>query len=170
MADQDGFAAFVAARSPGLARTAYLLTRDHALAEDLLQTALAKSWLAWSRIAGDPEPYVRRTLVNTYTTWWRRRWNGETPTDTVPEPAARPDATRTVDERDLLWQALGRLPKRQRAVLVLRYYEDRSVDETADLLGCSTGTVKSQTSKALARLRLDESLLDNGYGIEGASA
>ena len=141
MADLDGFTAFVAACSPRLARTAYLLTRDHALAEDLLQTALAKSWLAWSRIDGDPEPYVRRTLVNTYTTWWRRRWNGETPTDTVPEPAARTDATRTVDERDLLWQALGRLPKRQRAVLVLRYYEDLSVEATAELLGCTTGTV-----------------------------
>jgi RNA polymerase sigma-70 factor (sigma-E family) len=170
MADLDGFAAFVAARSPALARTAYLLTRDHALAEDLLQTALARCWLVWSRIHGDPEPYVRRTLVNTYTTWWRRRWNGETPTADPPEGATGTDLAESISDRDQLWQALGRLPKRQRAVIVLRFYEDLTVEDTANLLGCSTGTVKSQTRKALARLRLDESLLNDGYGIEGAPA
>lgn len=168
MADVDGFAAFVAARSARLARIAFLLTRDRDLAEDLLQTALAKAWLAWSRIHGDPESYVRRILVTTYTTWWRRRWNSETPSHTVPETADNADPTDHVDQRELLWQALARLPKRQRAVLVLRYYEDLSVEDTADVLGCSAGTVKSQASKALARLRLDHTLVDDG--TEGAPA
>ncbi|MGZ5418732.1 MAG: sigma factor, partial [Nocardioides sp.] len=72
-----GFAEFVAARSGRLLRTAYLLTRDHDLAEDLLQTALTKAWFAWSRIDGEPEPYVRKVLVNTYASWWRRKWRGE---------------------------------------------------------------------------------------------
>ncbi|HEU4541394.1 MAG TPA: SigE family RNA polymerase sigma factor [Jiangellaceae bacterium] len=170
MADLDDFAAFVASRSPHLARTAYLLTRDHGNAEDLLQTALAKSWLAWPRIDGDPERYVRRVLVNTYTTWWRRKWNDETPTAAIPETVAQPDAASAVAERDLLWHALGRLPKRQRAAIVLRFYEDMSIDETAELLGCTTGTVKSQTSKALTALRLDAELSQRTHGIEGASA
>ena len=81
------FDEFVAARSRALLRTAYLLTHDHALAEDLLQTALTKAWFAWSRIEGRPEPYVRRVLVNTYATWWRRKWNGELATEELPEPA-----------------------------------------------------------------------------------
>lgn len=78
MTAAEGFDAFVLARSRRLLRTAYLLTQDHALAEDLVQTALAKAWFAWSRIeGGDPEPYVRKVMVNTYASWWRRRWNGE---------------------------------------------------------------------------------------------
>jgi RNA polymerase sigma-70 factor (sigma-E family) len=152
----ESFDAFVQARSRPLLRTAYLLTRDHALAEDLVQTALAKAWFAWSRIeGGDPEPYVRRIMVNTYASWWRRRWNGEVPSDELPETPA-PTAT---EERTDLWQALGRLPRRQRAVVVLRYYEDLTEAETARLLGCSVGTVKSQTNKAFAKLRLDPALL-----------
>jgi len=79
------FAEFVTARSARLLRVAYLLTRDWALAEDLLQTSLAKAWTAWRRIEGDPEPYVRRILVNTYTSWWRRRWHHERPTNELPE-------------------------------------------------------------------------------------
>lgn len=148
------FDVFVAQRSTALLRTAYLLTRDHALAEDLLQTALAKSWFSWSRIDGDPEPYVRKVLVNTYNAWWRRKWNGEHPTDELPEPA---QFAETGTDHDL-WTAMGRLPKRMRAVVVLRYYEDLSEAETADLLGCSRGTVKSQLSKAVAKLRLDPAL------------
>lgn len=151
----DAFDEFVAVRSPHLLRTAFLLTRDHALAEDLLQTALTKAWFAWGRIDGDPEPYVRRILVNTYATWWRRRWNDEHPTEELPEAAATGGATE--DSHDL-WQAMGRLPRRQRAVVVLRFFEDLSVAETAHLLGCSTGTVKSQLSKALAKLRIDPAL------------
>ncbi len=85
MADRSGFDEFVATRSPALLRTAYLLTGDHGLAEDLLQTALAKCWFAWGRIDGPPEPYVRRVLATTYATWWRRRWRGERPTGELPE-------------------------------------------------------------------------------------
>jgi RNA polymerase sigma-70 factor (sigma-E family) len=152
----ESFDAFVQARSRPLLRTAYLLTRDHALAEDLVQTALAKAWFAWARIeGGDPEPYVRRIMVNTYASWWRRRWNGEVPSDELPETPA-PAAT---EERTDLWQALGRLPRKQRAVVVLRYYDDLTEAETARLLGCSVGTVKSQTNKAFAKLRLDTALL-----------
>ena len=147
---------FVERRSTALLRTAYLLTRDHALAEDLLQTALTKSWFAWDRINGNPEAYVRKVLVNTYASWWRRKWNGEQPTDDLPE-TPQPAVESTQD----LWNALGRLPKRMRAVVVLRFYEDLSEAETADLLGCSRGTVKSQLSKAIAKLRLDPALADD---------
>jgi RNA polymerase sigma-70 factor (sigma-E family) len=152
-----GFEEFVAARSPRLLRTAYLLTRDHGLAEDLLQTALTKAYLAWSRVDGDPEPYVRRILVTTYASWWRRKWNGEHPTETLPDTGRHDERA---GESGDLWDALGRLPRRQRAVVVLRYFEDLTEAQTADLLGISTGTVKSQTSKALAKLRIDPSLAD----------
>ena len=85
MAERPSFDEYVAARSGRLLGTSYLLTRDHGLAEDLLQTALTRAWFAWSRIDGDPEPYVRKVLVNTYASWWRRKWNGEHPTEDVPE-------------------------------------------------------------------------------------
>jgi RNA polymerase sigma-70 factor (sigma-E family) len=152
------FDEFVAARSSRLLRTAYLLTRDHALAEDLLQTALTKAWFSWSRIEGDPEPYVRKVLVNTFASWWRRRWNGEHAYAEPPEPDPAPGGHDTADERHDLWTAMGRLPRRQRAVIVLRYVEDLTEAETARLLGVSLGTVKSQTSKALAKLRIDPAL------------
>src|SRR5690349_17455836 len=147
---------YVAARSSVLLRTAYLLTRDEGLAEDLLQTALTKAWFAWSRIEGDPEPYVRKILVNTFASWWRRRWNGEQAHAEPPEP--EPAAPGATDERHDLWTAMGRLPRRQRAVVVLRYVEDLTEAETARVLGVSVGTVKSQTSKALAKLRIDPAL------------
>lgn len=149
------FDEFVTERSTRLLRTAYLLTRDHALAEDLLQTALTRSWFAWDRITGDPEAYVRRVLVTTYATWWRRRWNGEQPTAELPESPSAPSGS---EDRHDLWEAMGRLPRRQRAVVVLRYFEDLDVRQTADVLGCSAGTVKSQLSRALAKLRVDPSL------------
>ncbi|NUR73188.1 MAG: SigE family RNA polymerase sigma factor [Hamadaea sp.] len=151
------FAEFVTARSARLLRVAYLLTRDWALAEDLLQSSLAKAWTAWRRIEGDPEPYVRRILVNTYTSWWRRRWHHERPTGELPEQAA-PDEHRGYDDRDQLARALGRLPRQQRAVLVLRYYEDLSEAQIADVLGISPGTVKSHAAKAIAKLRVDPGL------------
>jgi RNA polymerase sigma-70 factor (sigma-E family) len=164
VADERAFEAFVVARSQALLRSAFLLTRDAAAAEDLLQTALARSWSAWARIDDDPEPYVRRVLVNTYTSWWRRKWRGEVPTEVLPDReagtagAARPAAAgsgTSIEDRLVLWQALGRLTRKQRAVVVLRYLEDLTEAETARILGVSVGTVKSQTSKALAALRVD---------------
>jgi RNA polymerase sigma-70 factor (sigma-E family) len=153
----DEFEAFVATRSARLLRTAFLLTRDHGKAEDLLQTALAKTWLAWSRIE-EPDAYVRKVLVNTYATWWQRRWRDERPSDDLPDEGYTADATAGQD----LWTALGRLPRGQRAVLVLRYFDDLTETEAARLLGCSVGTVKSQTAKALAKLRLDAALTTEG--------
>jgi RNA polymerase sigma-70 factor (sigma-E family) len=152
--DVSDFDEFVAARSSALLRTAYLLTHDHGRAEDLLQTALAKAWFSWSRIDSSPEAYVRRILVTTYASWWRRRWNGEQATDEMPD-SGREDGRADVD----LWTALGRLPRRQRAVVVLRYFEDLTETETARVLGCSVGTVKSQTAKAFAKLRIDPALI-----------
>lgn len=157
MAERPEFADFVASRSPALLRTARLLTGDWASAEDLLQDALATCWRRWSRISGNPEPYVHRVMVTTYLAWSRRFWNRERPTEVLPErPVA--DATGQVDAEAELAAALRRLPRRQRAVVVLRYYDDLSEAETAAVLGISVGTVKSQTSKALRALRVDDGL------------
>lgn len=156
--DEVDVEAFVQARGPALQRTAYLLTGDWALAEDLLQTSLAKSYLAWGRIRHvDPEGYVRKVMVNTHASWWRRRWRGERPTEQLPD-TPRPDGTAAVDDRLALAVALRRLPPRQRAVIVLRYYNDLTEAATAEVLGCAVGTVKSQTNKALASLRGDPAL------------
>jgi RNA polymerase sigma-70 factor (sigma-E family) len=157
MADTLVFDDFVRTRSPHLLRVAYLLTRDHNHAEDLLQTALARSWSAWHRIDDNPEPYVRRVLVNTYASWRGRRWHGELPSESLPEPALTAPQSE-VDNRDEVWRALGRLPHQQRAVLVLRYFEDMSELQIADALGISTGTVKSHAAKGIANLRGDETL------------
>ncbi len=153
MAERRDFDSFVLTRSHALLRTAYFLVQDEGRAEDLLQTALTKAWFAWRRIE-DPEAYVRRIMVTTSASWWRRRWTAETPSEKLPESAGRADQA---DDQDL-WLAIGRLPARQRAVVVLRYLEDRTEAETADLLGCTVGTVKSQCSKALAKLRVDAAL------------
>ncbi|GIJ08981.1 SigE family RNA polymerase sigma factor [Micromonospora andamanensis] len=151
---EEEFRDFVAARSGALLRTAYLLTGDWGTAEDLLQTALTKTYLAWKRLGGIEaiEPYARRVMINTSTSWWRRRWHGERPTEVLPEQAAADEIERQLD-RDVLWRHLRALPARQRAVLVLRFYEDMSEAQTAALLEISPGTVKSQTSRALATLR-----------------
>jgi RNA polymerase sigma-70 factor (ECF subfamily) len=151
---EEMFREFVAARSPALLRLAYLVCGDHGLAEDLLQTTLARTYLAWRRLDGieSLEAYSRRVLVNTATSWWRRRWRGERPTGDLPE---RPvgDHSHQVVERDAIWQLLDTLPARQRAVIVLRYYEDLSEAEIAVQLGMAPGTVKSYASRALATLR-----------------
>ncbi|MGV9211150.1 SigE family RNA polymerase sigma factor [Micromonospora sp. RB23] len=151
---EEEFREFVAARSAALLRTAYLLSGDWATAEDLLQTALTKTYLAWKRLGGIEavEPYARRVMVNTSTSWWRRRWHGERPTEVLPERPGLDEIEQQLD-RDLLWRHLKELPSRQRAVLVLRYYEDLSEAQTAALLEISPGTVKSQASRALATLR-----------------
>ncbi len=146
------FDEFVASRGNALWRSAWLLTGDHQAAEDLLQTALGKSWPAWDRVSADGsfEAYVRRVMYTTYVAWWRRRWNGERPTADLPE---RVEVTATPELRRDVVRALATLPKGQRAVVVLRYFEDLTERQTAEVLGCSVGTVKSQTARALAALR-----------------
>jgi RNA polymerase sigma-70 factor (sigma-E family) len=158
VATVEEFDEFVVARSSRLLRSAFLLTRDWAAAEDLLQTALTKAWFAWRRLDADPEAYVRKIMFNTYASWWRTRSFAEHPTEIDDRPGT--DAHAAVDDRDELWRALGRLPRRQRAVIVLRFYEDLTEAETAHVLEIAVGTVKSQTAKALARLRQDPTLLD----------
>jgi RNA polymerase sigma-70 factor (sigma-E family) len=149
-----GFEQFVAARGQRLLRVAWLLTGDAHLAEDLLQTVLARVWPKWQRLADEsPEAYVRKALVHTYASWWRRRWRGEVPHAELPDRAAPSDPFADVDLEQTLASAIRALPVRQRAVVVLRYFEDLSVAETAEVLGCSEGTVKSQASKALHSLR-----------------
>ncbi|MBW3646174.1 MAG: SigE family RNA polymerase sigma factor [Actinobacteria bacterium] len=153
----DEFREFVRARSSALLRTSYLLAGgDWALAEDLLQAALTKTYLAWGRIEDRNaiESYVRTTLATTATSWWRRRWHGERATAAPPERAGVDEASQ-FDERDALWRLVVQLPVRQRAVLVLRFYEDLSEAEIARTLGLSTGTVKSHTFRALATLRTE---------------
>jgi RNA polymerase sigma-70 factor (sigma-E family) len=154
VADEDAFRAFVASRTTALLRSAYLLVGDHGLAEDLVQTALVKTYLAWSRIRQPEavESYVRRTMATTAISWWRGRRFRERVVETMPEPAV-PDAVDPALERDSMWSHLRHLPPRQRAVLVLRYYEGLSEAEIADTLGFSRGTVKSHASRGLAALR-----------------
>ena len=161
------FRQFVAARSASLQRTAYLLVGDWAHAEDVLQTALTKTYVAWKRLGEIEavEAYARRVLVTTATSWWRRRWHGERPTEIMPERAA-PDRLDEQLERQEMWRHVLALPTRQRATLVLRYYEDLTEAETARVLGVAVGTVKSQTARALATLRAR--LVEEG--IEPASA
>lgn len=162
---EEEFVELVHAAWPALYRTAVLLVREHALAEDLVQTALARTYSHWHRIrdVGAAHAYARRALVNTATSTFRRRaFRGERPTAVLPERAA-PGAGAGPDERIDVLAALARLAPKQRAVVVLRFYDDLSVQDTADALGVTTGTVKSQTSAALARLRVllgDEVVLD----------
>lgn len=150
------FTEFVRTRSVALLRTAYLLTGDRGHAEDLLQTALTKVYVSLGRIREPQavESYVRRTLVTTATTWWRtksrrseRLW-----ADGFPDPGT-PARTEEVDERARIWALVQQLPVRQRAIIVLRYYEDLTEAQTAAVLGCAVGTVKAQTHRALTRMR-----------------
>jgi len=157
-----GFEEFVVARSPALWRSAYLLTGDPHKAEDLVQTALTKAWRRWSTIARDGavEGYVRRTLVTTYTDWWRRKWNAEQPSATLPDSVGRRDDEGLAVRRDVL-AALAGLTRGQRAVVVLRYFDDLTEAQTAEALGCSIGTVKSQHARAMAALRSSPLLADD---------
>lgn len=158
----DTFAEFVAARSQALLRTACLLTGNWATAEDLLQTALAKTYLRWQHIERQEsaEAYVRRVMVTTATSWWRRRWRAEVPSADLPDRALD-DAFGQVDQRQALWSALAALPAKQRAALVLRFYEDLPDAEVGRVLGCSEQTVRSQCSRALAKLRQSDRLRDH---------
>src|SRR3954452_17219778 len=167
------FTAYVRTKGPTLLRTARSLTPNPADAEDLLQTALTKTYLAWDRIDDHRavDGYVRRTLVNTRTSQWRKRKVDEFSTDDLPEPAPGngPDLTEQQAQRDALMRAIARLPPRQRAMVVLRYYEDMSEAQTAETMGVSVGTVKSAVSRALGKLRDDPELwsLREGDGHPG---
>ncbi|MET8148032.1 SigE family RNA polymerase sigma factor [Actinoplanes sp. NPDC049668] len=151
---EEAFQGFVAARSGALLRTAYLLVGDRHGAEDLLQTALVKTFVKFGGIrdTGALEGYVRRTMATTATSWWRGRPFRERPVERLPDRlcAAGPDVGL---EQDAMWAHLGALPAKQRAVLVLRYYEGLAEAEIADVLGISRGTVKSHASRGLATLR-----------------
>ncbi len=167
---QAGFEEFVTARRPALLRTAYLLTGNAHDAEDLVQTTLLRVVPRWNRIAAHPEPYVRRVLARESVTRWRaRRWRERSVAE-LPEPASaeRPN------DRDALLRALATLSPRQRAVLVLRYFDDLTEPATAEVLGISVGTVKSHAREGLARLRVvapgfleDEPVLAVPGGGEG---
>jgi RNA polymerase sigma-70 factor (sigma-E family) len=147
--DRDAFDEFARARMRALLRFAHVLTGDRERAADLVQDALERTLMAWPRVQqkGDPEGYVRRAIVNRQVSVWRRRRRERL----VAEP---PESAYDDTARDRqLWDALATLPPRQRAVLVLRYYEDLTEADAAAVLGCSVGTVKSQASRGLARLR-----------------
>ncbi|RYU12005.1 SigE family RNA polymerase sigma factor [Nocardioides iriomotensis] len=152
---RDAFAEFVAARSAALHRTAYLMVGEHALAQDLLQEALTKTYVAWPRLreVANAEAYTRKAITTTAISWRRKRSWHEQPHETLPDRAAHGDPIGDNDTRAWVWAALQQLPARQRAAVVLRYYEDLTEAQTAAAMGCAVGTVKSQVSTALKTLR-----------------
>lgn len=147
--DDVDFDEFVGASWPSLFRTAYLLMGDYHLAEDVLQSALAKVYVVWTRVARmeNPRSYTRTVVTNEALAWWRRRSSSEQPIAFWPEAAAA-GHEEAVTQAHVVWQALQRLPPRQRAVIVLRYYEDLSEAEIASTLGISTGSVKTHAHHA----------------------
>ncbi|MFF2007823.1 SigE family RNA polymerase sigma factor [Streptomyces sp. NPDC058195] len=161
-APYPSFTSFVRARGPVLLRAARSLTANPSDAEDLLQTALTKTYVAWERIEDHRalDGYVRRALLNTRTSQWRKRKIDEFACDELPEQEAAqgPDPAEHQSLRDAMWRAVLKLPDRQRAMVVLRYYEDLSEAQTAEVLGVSVGTVKSAVSRALGKLREDPEL------------
>lgn len=154
-----GFRDFVVARSPALLRTAWMLTGDPVAAEDLMQTALARTWPHWARIAdGQPDAYVRKVMVRVNASWRSRRWNQETPTPDAELREQRHHVSHgndpaRLDDRLILLNVLATLPVRQRQAVVLRYFDDLSIEAVSEVMGCSPGTVKSQSAKGLAKLR-----------------
>jgi RNA polymerase sigma-70 factor (sigma-E family) len=159
------FASFYLAARPTLLRTTYAVTGDRQLAEDAVQVAFAKAYASWARVhrASDPTAYVRRIAINAAIGHHRRAsFRRETPVDRLPDRTA--DAGPDLLERDEVWRAVRALPPRQRAVVVLRYYEDLSERQIADALGCRPGTVKSQAAAALATLRARLGELDPAEG------
>lgn len=162
MADQASeadFAAFVRGSQQRLVRYADMLCGDRGRAEDLVQHALLKTFLAWRRVAaGNPEAYARTVVSHAYVDWWRRRTWRETPTDQIPEPRAaigQPDHADSLARRDTVLRALAQLTPRERAMVSLRHLYGLSEAEVARELGCAVGTVKSGTARALGKLRAD---------------
>ncbi|WP_327030926.1 SigE family RNA polymerase sigma factor [Micromonospora sp. NBC_01740] len=166
MDPEESFRAYVSGRIAALSRAAWLLTGDQHQAEDLVQLTLVRVARHWERVsaAGDPEPYVRRTMYTQHVSLWRRRWR-DVDLRADPPEQAMPDGTASVARAMVVRAALGRLAPRQRAVLVLRFFEDLTEAETADALGCSVSTVKSQTRDALARLRAHAPELADLVGV-----
>ena len=174
-ADRSEFADFALARSRALHRAAYLMVGDTQLAQDLVQEALTKTYVAWPRLR-DPrnaEAYCRKAITTTAISWFRRKgWHNERPTEHLPDVARGMAAGHewAVAERDAVWRELRQLPPRQRAALVLRYYEDLTEAQTAAAMGCAVGTVKSQVSAGLTKLRKklgdDVELLSGNEGTE----
>jgi RNA polymerase sigma-70 factor (sigma-E family) len=157
--DEAAFSAFVRAASRSLQRTAWLLTGDWALAEDLVQSSLLTTWRHWSDIEVTAAPgYTRKVMFRTFLAWRGRKWAGELARGSLPD--APTDATESdlADDRLAITQAVLALPRRQRAVIVLRFFDDLSERDAAHALGCSVGTVKSHTSRALGALRLNPTL------------
>lgn len=152
--DAEQFCDFVTARSAALFRVAYLILGDHQLAQDLVQEALEKTYVAWPRLheVANAEAYTRRVIATTAISWRRRKAFHERPAEFLPEPIGE-DPTTAVAIHDALWACLLALPPRQRAAIVLRHYVDLSEAETADAMGCSVGAVKSSVSTGLHRLR-----------------
>lgn len=155
-ADRQSFEAYVRARTPALSRIAYLLTGDHHHAEDLVQQTFLRVAGRWQRVvaAGTPDPYVRKVLYHLHVSWWRRRLRRVTAVHLADADQPVPDATEHVAVTIAVRCALARLGPRQRAALVLRYFEDLTEAQTAEVLGCRVGTVKSQVRDGLARLRV----------------
>ena len=166
--DDEEFASFMRGRYAALVRAGALLVGDTAAGEDLVQTALTKTAMRWDRLTdkGAAEAYTRTTMVRLAARWGRRKWRAELPAAELPELAGA-DETAAVDTVDALAGALARLPHQQRAVVVLRYYEQLSEQETAAALGCSVGTVKSRGSRALAALRADGLLSEASTAEDG---
>ncbi|MGC5285760.1 SigE family RNA polymerase sigma factor [Micromonospora sp. DT231] len=168
------FDSFIRTRTPALLRSAYLLTGDQHLAEDLFQSALARTHRSWNRLhhSGNAEAYTRKIMYHLQVSWWRRRRVPESMPGDLPEPRggdSAPDHAQQTSLRLTLRSALAKLSPKQRAVLVLRFFEDRTEAETADLLGVTVGTVKSQTAKSLAKLRAVAPDLAELYVLKGST-
>ena len=166
----EEFDAFMTASWASLYRTAVLMTGDVHLAEDMLQNAMGKVFKAWPRVSGTEHPrsYARTVLANEVSSWWRKRSSSELPTDTWPEDTSLAGDDDRIVEADAMWRALRQLSSRQRAVLVLRYYEDLSGAEIAAVLGLSEGTVKAHTHRALRTL--EHTLTSDAGSGKGAQA
>ncbi|GAB2568441.1 SigE family RNA polymerase sigma factor [Kribbella endophytica] len=153
--DPPDFDAWVSHRGAGLLRFAYLITRDRGRAEEAVQDALIAAYPRWSRIGADPDAYVRRCIVNADISRWRRFFRRETPVD---DPSALAgdvgdDHAASYADADAVWRLCASLPTRQRAAVVLRYYEGLPDADIAEILGCTAATVRSQIHRALSSLR-----------------
>jgi RNA polymerase sigma-70 factor (sigma-E family) len=163
--DEAAFRQYVTERWPALVQSAYLITVDRGIAEDCVQEALARVHQRWHHVQGDnPEPYIRRAVVNAALSWRRKRRIREVPLDSAPAPRARESESEQPSER--LIAALRSLPPLMRAAVALRYLEDCSEAETARLIGCSVGTVKSASSRGVAKLRAALTLTQDEVGAE----